>query len=995
LAKEPGSAPAGSTAPANGNAGGTSPMVSDLLAKLDQLSFVTNGTEQATPAAGATQPATPATHPLLQELRAEFQAILAGQREEFRAALAGLEERLAREDCRLLTALIEKRMDFQARLASLEESHAKALSDQEVRFVKALAQRDAELQTKLAVQEERHAKALAETRAAFETKVAAQEEQLVRTQRELAEKLRAELAQAFTESRAFVQAQLRDQDSRATGAQVRLVDKLADAIRPLAEMQQTLGDLRRGLQDKGTRDEGRGTGDEPSSLAPGSSPLALPAPEAPKPALRPIVAFCDRPNPSKPPLVRERLHVKGWALATTGVRIVELFIDGKLRGQILHGSLRPDVAASHPQYPDSEHSGISGVVPIGDLADGEHAAVLRITANDGAQLELPSRFSVAPVSSGQGEVPDINAEYPDWLRQRSPSPADLDWLRAEAEKFAYRPTISLAVPVYNTAEDLLTAMVESVVAQTYSKWELCLANDASTAPHVRPFLERWAARDRRIKITTLAKNQGIAGATNAALTLAKGEFVGLLDSDDVLMPYALHETVRVLNEAPGTDLVYSDEDKMDEKGQLRWDPFFKPDWSPDLLLSMNYICHFGVYRRSIIEELGGFRAAFNGSQDYDLVLRFTERTNKIVHVPSILYCWRAIQGSGATDSMAKPYAVETAGRAVADALKRRGVAGRVERGFATGRWRVRYEIKGQPGVTIVLATGGKMQFLEPCLKDLLTRTSYANLQILVVDNSEGSTVAALCQQLGARHKNLQYREFRLKPFNYPAINNFAVRSVETPYIVLMNDDMTVITPDWVEAMLEHAQRPEVGIVGPKLLYPDEAIQHAGVILGPYQNSGHAFKHFPANDPGYFDLAQVIRNCSAITFACAMMRRALYDEVGGLDEKNLRVAFNDVDMCLRVRERGYWNVYTPHAVLYHLESVTKKVTVEPGELEFMQRRWAHVIQHDPFYNPNLTRKGEDYTLNLEEDAGPLVGGLARLPTRRSKSAGARGTAAVAT
>jgi len=246
---------------------------------------------------------------------------------------------------------------------------------------------------------------------------------------------------------------------------------------------------------------------------------------------------------------------------------------------------------------------------------------------------------------------------------------------------------------------------------------------------------------------------------------------------------------------------------------------------------------------------------------------------------------------------------------------------------------------------------------------VLSSTTYPNLHVLVIDNSEEDAVMDLCTQLRPRHPNLRCRQLRLKPFNFPAINNFAMQFVETPYLVLLNDDITVITPEWVEAMLEHAQRPEVGVVGAKLLFPNDTIQHAGVILGAYENTGHAFKHFPANDSGYFDLPHVVHNCSAVTFACAMMRRSVYEEVGGLDAVNLRVAFNDVDMCLRIRARGYAVVYTPHAVLYHHESVTKKVIVEPGEAEHMRQHWGDIIRRDPFYSPNLTRKGEDYSLNM--------------------------------
>jgi GT2 family glycosyltransferase len=277
---------------------------------------------------------------------------------------------------------------------------------------------------------------------------------------------------------------------------------------------------------------------------------------------------------------------------------------------------------------------------------------------------------------------------------------------------------------------------------------------------------------------------------------------------------------------------------------------------------------------------------------------------------------------------------------------------------------VRYELRGQPAVTLVIPSGGKMKFLQPCLESVLERSTYPNLQVLVTDNSDGTAVADHCQALARRDPRLKYRRFRVEPFNYSAINNSALSVVDTPYVVFLNDDITVIAPDWVEAMLEHAQRPEVGVVGAKLLYPDRSLQHAGVTMGLHGNCGHAFKHFGEDDPGYFCLPHLIRNCSAVTFACAMMRRSVFEEVGGFDAQNLAVACNDVDICLRARERGYRVVYTPYAVLIHHESVTKKVFAYPGEEEYMQRRWRDVIRHDPFYNPNLTREAEDYSLNFD-------------------------------
>jgi GT2 family glycosyltransferase len=776
---------------------------------------------------------------------------------------------------------------------------------------------------------------------------------------QLAEELRGELHRALETNRAAWEAVLARQEERSSladrqglGRHRQLIQAMAQMVQPIADLQ---GDLDRPLAGVDDRPA-------PSLREPDTSPpiTAAPAPPAPEPGS--ILAFCDMPGPYPVSIGPGHLRVRGWALSKAGVEDVSVFVDGLPREGVVYGTARLDVEAAHPEFPDARHSGFVGKIDLEGLAEGEHSLVVRVRGRDGGQLELTRSFRLDPLA--RLDRRGLNVEYPDWLAERMPSESDLARMRIEGMNLPYQPVISLVVPVYNTPEEYLSPMVDSVLAQTYGKWELCLANGGSTAPHVRPFLNRLAEQDARVKVVHLAQNLGIAGHSNAALALATGEFIGLLDSDDVLMPHALFEVVRALNEEPRTDLIYSDEDKVDETGGVRWDPFFKPDWSPDLLLSMNYVCHFGVYRRSLVEAIGGFRRSYEGSQDYDLVLRFTERTDRIIHLPSVLYSWRVIPGSTAGGEMAKPYAVDAARRAIADALQRRGVAGHVEPGCAPGRWRVRYELRGQPAVTLVIAAGGNMKCLQACLESVLVRSTYSNLQVLVTDDSDGTAVADLCRTLARRDPRLRYRRFRLKPFNYSAINNSAVSVVDTPYVVLLNDDITVIAPDWVEAMLEHAQRPEVGVVGALLLYPDRSLQHAGVILGPCQNCGHAFKHFSEDDHGYFSLARSIRNCSAVTFACAMMRRSVFDEVGGLDAQNLAVAFNDVDICLRIRERGYWVVYTPHAVLFHHESATRTMHSNPGEVEYMQRRWAGVICHDPFYNPNLTREAEDYSLNFD-------------------------------
>jgi GT2 family glycosyltransferase len=353
----------------------------------------------------------------------------------------------------------------------------------------------------------------------------------------------------------------------------------------------------------------------------------------------------------------------------------------------------------------------------------------------------------------------------------------------------------------------------------------------------------------------------------------------------------------------------------------------------------------------------------SGAEVYDLALRVTERSVLVHHVPEVLVTTiAAAPGSGASWHASEW--LEPERQAIEDALARREVNGVVERGLHPGTWRVRYASPDPPAVTAVIPTGGKLDMLRPCLDDLIERTDYPNLEILLVDNSKGEAVERLVAELSPRFPGLRRLANPIAPFNYSALVNSAIPHVTSPLVLMLNDDITTIDPGWLQAMVELAQRPEVGIVGAKLLYPDDTIQHAGVVLGPFGGSVHVFKRLPGDDPGFFDLPDVVRNVSAVTFACAVIDRNVFDEIGGLDEENLPVAFNDTDFCLRTREAGYEVLYTPHATLHHHESVTKVVIAHPHEIEFLRERWGHIIDHDPYYNPNLTRQGEDARLNME-------------------------------
>jgi GT2 family glycosyltransferase len=439
----------------------------------------------------------------------------------------------------------------------------------------------------------------------------------------------------------------------------------------------------------------------------------------------------------------------------------------------------------------------------------------------------------------------------------------------------------------------------------------------------------------------LKSNQGIAAASNAALALATGEFVGFLDHDDELKPHALIEIVKLLNKRRDVDFIYSDEDKKNPNGQLV-EPFFKPGWSPDLLMSVNYVNHFSVFRREVLDYVGGLREGYDGSQDYDLVLRVTEVTDKIAHIATPLYTWGKVSGSAAASVDAKGFAYEAGKRALEDAVRRRGYEPTVTGALVVGRYRVRYGIKGSPHVTIIIPTRDRVDMLERCIASIRTRTTYRDYEIVIVDNQtrDPATLEYLASVEG---RVIQYPG----EFNYARIMNVAAREVEADMLLFLNNDTEVVSSGWLEAMLEHAQRSEVAAVGARLLYPDGRVQHEGVIIGFAGGSAGNVDH-----GGFQALGDTVRNCSAVTGACMMVRAVVYWELGGLEER-LGVAFNDVDFCLRAREKGYQIVYTPYAQLYHHESATRG-TLHPEEDEaFFRARWGDPGEfRDPFYNENL-------------------------------------------
>jgi O-antigen biosynthesis protein len=567
-------------------------------------------------------------------------------------------------------------------------------------------------------------------------------------------------------------------------------------------------------------------------------------------------------------------------------------------------------------------------------------------------------------------IPSQGKTYADWQQRNIPRPADLKKLAETIDVFSYKPLISVIVPVFNPSESFLRDVIESVRNQIYLNWELCIADDASTLPHVRQVLEQYQAQDSRIKVQFRDTNGHIARCSNSALDLATGEFVALLDHDDLLTPDALYEVVLLINRHPMADMIYSDEDKIDEHGRLK-DPFFKPDWSPDSFLSKMYTCHLGVYRRALVTEIGGFRPGFEGSQDYDLVLRVTEKTKNIFHIPKILYHWRIHNQSVASGSEAKPYAYQAAEKALEEALVRRQEPGRVigVPGYL-GHYCIRYAMSSHPRISIIIPTRDLSVDLDRCLRSIFTKSTYPNYEVLVIDNNsvEASTAEVLskwAQKEPDRFNSLAFRE----PFNFSKINNYAVRKTQGELLVFLNNDTEVITHDWLEAMAEQAHRPTIGAVGSLLLYPDRTIQHAGITLGLGGVAGHGHYHASANSPGYFGQLVCITNFSAVTAACLMCRREVFEQVGRFEEA-LTISFNDVDLCLKMIRAGYYNVYLSHLRLYHYESRSRGYETTPEkqarfqkEEAYMRHKWGDLIENDPFYSPHLTRTEPDFSLNV--------------------------------
>lgn len=529
------------------------------------------------------------------------------------------------------------------------------------------------------------------------------------------------------------------------------------------------------------------------------------------------------------------------------------------------------------------------------------------------------------------------------------------------------PLISVIMPTYNPDIQHLRAAIESVLNQLYTRLELCIADDASTRPEVRQTIEAYARRDPRVKFVTREKNGHISAASNSALSLATGEFVALLDQDDLLADYALAAIAKAIEATPDAGLIYSDEDKINDSGQ-RFDPHFKPDWNAFLLRSQNYICHLTVIRRSVVEELGGFRLGYEGAQDHDLVLRCTEqlRDDQIVHIPLVLYHWRVHEASTAQNLDSKPYAQINGCKTIQEHLDRRDVPATVE--MDGPLYRVRYSLpETHPRVSIILLTRDRPQLLRKCVKSVLDKTSYSNFELVIVDNGTIDPEALqLLDDFAQDSRVILLRD--PSPFNFSALNNQAVPHATGEYLCLMNNDIEILKQDWLEEMVSVGIQPGVGAVGARLYYPDGTLQHAGVIVGLGGVAGHPFKYQTRESGHYMRRPHLMQELTAVTAACLLTPRRVYENLGGLEEAHLKVAFNDVDYCLRVCEAGYRVIYDPYAEFVHHESVSRGAEDTPekqarfnSELCYMKERWEKWLSCDRAYNPNLSLDDEQFSI----------------------------------
>ena len=562
---------------------------------------------------------------------------------------------------------------------------------------------------------------------------------------------------------------------------------------------------------------------------------------------------------------------------------------------------------------------------------------------------------------------DNDYDYSEWYDLTRPTDEEL---AAQRQKiFDFEPLLSVVIPAYKTPERYLREMLDSIVDQTYTNWEICIADGSPRGQGLERVLKRYADRDKRIRYEILGSNRGIAGNTNAALDMARGDFVILADHDDTLPPHAFYEVVKAIHEHPGCQVIYSDEDKLDMDGKALFDPHFKPDFNPDLLTSVNYICHLFVVRKDLLERVGGFRQEFDGAQDYDFIFRCTEAAREVYHIPKVLYHWRCHQDSTASNPESKMYAFEAGSRAIMAHYERMGIqAERVEKGVDYGIYHTVFKLQAQPLVSVIIPNKDHTADLDVCVQSLMGKSSYRNLEFIIVENnSTEPETFAYYEEMEEKHPAFHVVTWK-EGFNYSAINNFGASFAKGEYLLLLNNDTELLEPDSIREMLGFCQREDVGIAGARLLYADDTIQHAGVVIGLGGIAGHIFCRASGSADGYMGRLVSVQEYSAVTAACMLVKKEDFLLVDGFDPEFV-VAFNDIDFCMKLRKAGYLIVYNPYAELYHYESKSRGLEDTPEkvarfnkEIATFEKKWPEILKNgDPYYNPNLTLKSQDFSL----------------------------------
>ncbi len=560
-------------------------------------------------------------------------------------------------------------------------------------------------------------------------------------------------------------------------------------------------------------------------------------------------------------------------------------------------------------------------------------------------------------------------KYQIWIKNNEPNEEELENQRNT--KFKHEPKFSLVVPMYNTPADFFEELVDCLIEQTYTNWELCLADGS---PEKNEKLQKIVKKDNRIKYKFLNDNKGISGNTNEALKLATGDFIALLDHDDLLPIFCLYELAKTINENPEVEFIYTDEDKIEGTKERRCDPHFKPDFAIDTLRSNNYITHLSVFKKELMDKLGGFKDEYNGAQDFDIIIRATENTKNIIHIPKVLYHWRVHQNSTAMLSDAKPYAYEAGIKVIEDHLKRKNLKAKVTHGGdIKGVYEVQYEVEGSPKVSIIIPNKDSVKLLKKCINSILKLTTYSNYEIAIVENNseEENTFEYYNEiQKNDRVKVINYPE---KGFNYSKIINYGVKNCDGEFVVQLNSDTELLTPNWLEKFIGYSQREDIGAVGARLYYEDKSIQHAGIGIAICDLAANLLVNTPKNGHAYFGRECTTRNVSGVTGACLFSRKSIYEEVGYMDEENFAVAFNDVDFCLKIREKGYLIVYNPYVEFMHYESKTRGYEDTPEkkarfekEANNFRTKWRKVLDKgDPYSNINFAQDTAGYNVRTDK------------------------------